>query len=191
MATLIIPGAAQVTIRSTCSGQDVVNVIGVQNTVGASPASILNSVKAAWEAPGGPLTQRTSLLTMEGYDYIDLGSATGPTGFLGSTKAGSQTGAIATMASSALITLGGGTRSRSQRGRMYHGPLTEAQINPDGRTLAPSSIISLNAAYEQFRVALNSATSDWIVLSRKNLIYTIIGQVSTSSIIATQRRRLR
>ncbi|AXH79415.1 MAG: hypothetical protein [Circular genetic element sp.] len=191
MASLVIPGAALVTIRALCSGRSVVNVIGVQNTVGTDPADVLANIKQAWEATSGPLSYRPVGLVMEGYEYTDLSSAEGPTGFLGSTKAGGITSQISTMASAALISLGGGTRSRSARGRLYHGPLTEEQVNADGRTLEATQQGYLNTAYENFRLALKSETSDWVVLSRLKSQYTVIGSVATSSIIATQRRRLR
>lgn len=192
MATLVVPGAAQVGIEMTCSGQPVWNVIGLN--IGATtdpPATVLAVVKTAWEAASGPLKLRSSLLTMVGYHYTDLRTATGAVGFLGSTTAGATSTTLSTMASSGLLKLSTGTRSRSQQGRLYHGPLGEAQINGDGRTLDPTFSGLLGTAYTTFLNALNSGGYPWAIISRKLSEFNDVDTASPAGIIATQRRRLR
>lgn len=191
MATLIVPGAALVTIKGTCSGQDVVNVIGIQNTVGTPGNTVLAAVKTAWEKAGGPLKLHTTAFTMTGYEYVDLSTINGQTATLGSTTAGGIGSPLSTMASAALIQLQSATRNRTKRGRLYHGPLGESQINTDGRTLDPASLAALLAAYTTFRNDLSSATQDWAVVSRKTSTYSPIASIGVSGIVATQRRRLR
>lgn len=189
--TLVIPTAVQIAIEMTCSGQSVYNVIGIDNDAGNTPAATLALVKTEWERANGPLKLHPDSLTMVGYHYTDLHTATGAVAFLGSTTAGGVVGPLSTMASSALIKLSSGTRSRSQQGRLYHGPLLESQINSDGRTLAAATLTALTTAYETFRVNVNAANMQWQILSRKNSSSVGVTSVSPSGIIATQRRRLR
>lgn len=191
MATLVIPQCTQVAIEMTCSGQKVYNVLGFTNAFGSTPSYILNLVKTEWERTNGPLKLHTTDVVMVGYHFTDLNTANGAVQFLGSGTTGGVTGALSTMASSALIKLSSGTRSRSQQGRLYHGPLAESQINADGRTLTSSYQTSLNSAYETFRVNMAAGNCGWQVLSRKNSSGAGVTAVSASTIIATQRRRLR
>ena len=192
MATLVIPGTVQVAIEMTCSGQPVWNVIHLDIADGIdTPTSTLNDVKTAWEAVGGPLKTRTTALAMVGYHYTDLRSTTGATAFLGSATTGAVVGALSTMASNGLVKLSSGTRARSGQGRLFHGPLAESQIQADGRTLDATFLTTLSTAYSGFRTAINVGSRRWVVASRKFLTKTEITSVGVSSIIATQRRRLR
>jgi hypothetical protein len=192
MATLVIPDTVQVAIEMTCSGQPVWNIIHLNGGGGfQTAATTLADVKAAWEVAAGPLKLRPSTLTMVGYHFTDLSSTTGAVGFLGSTTAGAGSATLSTMASAALVKLSTGTRSRSQQGRLYHGPLGESDINNDGRTIVGSSATNITAAYNNFRIAIGSGTRTWAVASRKLLVSTPITQISTAGVIATQRRRLR
>lgn len=191
MATLVIPQTVQVGIEMTCSGQPVWNVLGFTNAFGSSPTYILNTIKTEWERTNGPLKLRPTQLTMVGYHFTDLSSTSGAVQFLGSSTAGGVTTSLSTMASSALIKLSTGTRSRSKQGRMYHGPLGETQIDPDGRNIVGSYLTSLNTAYETFRVNMAAANVGWQILSRKNLYGTSVVTASASSLVATQRRRQR
>ena len=192
MATLVIPGTVQVAIEMQCSGQAVWNIIHLNIGDGLdTPTSTLNDVKTAWEATNGPLKIRPVGLSMVGYHYTDLRSATGAVAFLGSTTVGTDVGSISTMAACGLVKLSTGTRSRSQQGRLFHGPLTETVINSDGRTLSSTGLTPISTAYNAFKTAMNTGSRSWAVASRKNLTSTPIATVSPSSIIATQRRRLR
>lgn len=192
MVTLVIPDTVQVAIEMQCSGQPVWNIIHLSGGGALMPSgTTLSDVKTAWEAVGGPLKNHPSVLSMVGYHYTDLSSPTGAVAFLGSTTAGAISGNLSTMASSALIKLSTGTRSRSQQGRLYHGPMCEAQIAADGRNLEAGNQASLTAAYTQFLTAMNTGTRKWAIASRKNLVSTPIVTASASPIIATQRRRLR
>lgn len=191
MTTLVIPTTFQVGIEMVCSGQPVWNVLHFDNDAGSTPTAALTAVKNAWEATSGPLKTRSSSLQMVGYHYTDLGSATGAVQFLGSTTAGAVSGGLSTMASSALIKLSSGTRSRSQQGRLYHGPLLETQINTDGRQIDSTYLTTLNTAYGTFRTAMSTANMEWLVASRKLLTTASIASASCAGIIATQRRRLR
>lgn len=191
MATLIVPGAALVSIKGVCSGQEIMNVIGIQNTTGAAGLTVLTAIKAAWEKAAGPLSFRPTAFTMTSYDYVDLSTVNGQTATLGSTKAGGEASAISTVASAGLIQLQSATRNRTKRGRLYHGPLTEGQINADGRTLATAALNNFTAAYNQFRIDMETASSAWVVISRKTSTYSPIASIGVSGIVATQRRRLR
>lgn len=191
MVQLVIPGAVQVSIKMECSGQEVFNVIGVNGNFGENLTSVLTDVKTAWEAVGGPLRIKPSALRVVSYKAVAL-EPDGAIAEIGSTATGGlTTGTIATMASSALIILGGGTRNRSARGRLYHGPLHEGDINPDGRQLNTTFITAATAAYTQFRNQLNTSGNQWTVLSRKTSTAAPVESLSVAAIIATQRRRQR
>lgn len=191
MVTLVVPQTVQVAIEMVCSGQPVYNVLGFSNAFGSTPAYILNLVKTEWERTAGPLKSRTAALSMVGYHFTDLSSATGAVSFLGSTTAGAASTTLSTMASSALIKLSTGTRSRSQQGRLYHGPLCESQISTDGRQIEPTYLATLNTAYETFRLNMAAGNASWGIISRKNSSFSALTTASCAGIIATQRRRLR
>jgi hypothetical protein len=192
MTTLVIPDTVQVAIEAVASGQPVWNVLHFKmGGATPSPASFLATVKTAWEATNGPCKAHTTAYVMVGYHYTDLSSATGAVAFLGSTTTGALSAALSTMASAALIKLSTGTRSRSQQGRLYHGPLAESQINADGRTLDSTYATSIAAAYTQFLFAIDVGTITWAVASRKLLSSTSITSTGIATVIATQRRRLR
>lgn len=193
MATLVIPNTCQIAVEATCSGQPVFNVLHFYG--GASTffngGQVLDSFKTAWEKTGGPHKTKASNVTMVGYKFTDLSSATGATAYLGSTTAGGAGAGISTMAASALIRLTGGTRSRSGSGRLYHGPLRELEINTDGRTIETAAALALTTAYNTFKNDMAAAGLTWVVASRKNSTQAEVRSVQVSSIIATQRRRLR
>lgn len=188
---LVVPQTVQVGIEMQCSGQPVWNVLGFTNAFGSSPSYIMNLVKTEWERTNGPLKLKPSQVTMVGYHFMDLSSTSGAVAFLGSTTAGGVTTALSTMASSALVKLSTGTRSRSQQGRLYHGPLGETQIDADGRTIASTYLTNLSAAYETFRVNMLAGNTGWQIISRKNSTSTGVTQLSVSGLVATQRRRQR
>lgn len=191
MATLIINNAYLVAIRAESGGRKVTNVIGISAEF-SNVAAVAAAVKTEWLKAGGPITQRPSQYSMLGITVTDLSTADGDVFDLAVVGVGSITAAaLATNASCAIISYGGGSRSRSGNGRLYHGPLTEGQINSDGRTLATASITSMNAAYAQFNNNLKTAGFDWVVISRKLSKITQVGTPQTQSVIGTQRRRIR
>jgi len=193
MVQLIIPNAFQVAIEMTVSGQTIFNVIGIGGNFGTSNAEdVANLVKAGWEKEFSFLSQLTSDVKMVQYSVTDLATSDGAIFRLASNASGGLTASgISTLAASALIQLGSGTRNRSSRGRMYLGPLRETQINPDGRTLATATRTSIESAAEVFRLHITQADLTWSVLSRTQKSYSVITAFRVSDIIATQRRRLR
>lgn len=193
MTTLVIPRTLQIAIEGQCSGQPVVNVVHLRYPDGTfiNVADTLTTIKTEWERAAGPLKLKTTAFTMVGYKLTDLSTTTGATGYLGSTTAGAVAAALSTMASCALVRLGGGTRDRSGTGRLYHGPLREAEINTDGRTLDAPSAAAITTAYNTFKTNLAAVNLEWVVASRQDSTATPITTLAVSSIVATQRRRLR
>nr|CRY96761.1 hypothetical protein [uncultured prokaryote] len=191
MATLIIPDTFLVAIKAISSGQDNVAVIGIIQASGTS-AGVASAVKAAWEAAGGPLSKRPSQYQMDSYTVTDLSVANGSVVTLGSTAVGGiSTTSLSTNGACALVRFSAGTRSRSESGRMYHGPLAESQINSDGRTVDAATLTGLQSAYTQFQTSLAGGGNEMVVISRKYQSATLVSQISVSNIIATQRRRIR
>lgn len=123
---------------------------------------------------------------------MDIGDPNGAIASVPDTTAGAvTTGSLATNASCALVKWNGATRSKSSRGRLYHGPLTEAMINTDGRTLATATATAIQTAYNNFRDSLNDSGYALVVLSRKLSQAFDVSSSSVESVIATQRRRIR
>jgi len=190
MPTLIIPGAYQVSINAESGGQTVTNVIGVSGISGQA-TNIANAVLTALKISNGPLARHSTLYSLTSIRCVDLSSATGQVVEIAATGTGLSSGALATNASCAVVSLKGGTRSRSASGRLYHGPLTETAIQANGRTLEPTSATTIQGAYALFQGSLVSAGFDWVVLSRKLSIFTPVRNIGIDSIIGTQRRRIR
>lgn len=193
MATLVIPNTVQIVVEMNCSGQQVINVLHFTHAVGTftNGNEILAAFKTAWERLGGPLKIRSSLVTMVGYKFTDLGSLNGAVASLSSNVAGGGSAAISTMASAALVKFGGGTRSRSSSGRLYHGPLLEVDINADGRTMSPAAATAITAAYTTLDTEMAAQGLTLAVASRKNQTAFDVASIGTANVIATQRRRLR
>lgn len=189
---LVIPNCFQVSIEAVVGGRSVFNVIGVQNASGTA-AGAAAAVKTAWEAVGSPLRQLSSLVAVTNYHAVDIGSINGTIVDLPSTATGGVTASnsLATRGAAALIKWNGGTRNRSSRGRMYFGPIMEANINPDGATLGPASVTSFDGIFLNFRNSLNSSGYPLVVLSRTLSTAFPVTTHATESTIATQRRRIR
>lgn len=192
MAALIIPGAFRVAIEAESGGQPVTNVIGVSNGSGTA-AGAAAAVQTAWKVNGGPLAGLTPLYALLGFRAVDLGSANGSIAFIADNATGglASGGSKATNAASALVKWNGGTRSRSSRGRMYYGPLSETQINPDGRTLASTPLTSIGAAFTAFRNSLTASGYPLVVLSPTTSQAFPVTSSTVESVIASQRRRIR
>lgn len=190
--SLVIPNAFQVTIEGVCSGQAVDNVIGVTNPAGTA-AGAAAAVKAAWEVSTGPLHYQSNLYSVQNYHAVDLSSSMGTIADLASTGVGgnSTTPTISTMAACALVSWNGTSRSRSTRGRLYYGPLTESQVNADGRTLLAASQAAWVTMFNAFIASLNSASYPLAVLSRTLSTAFPVTTCAVESTIATQRRRIR
>lgn len=185
---LIVPDCFLVSMKGVSGGQDVVNVIGVR-APGNTALSVCTAALNAWKTAGGPLSKLPTQYSMVEVKAMSLASAEGEVATLGDASPGLLVGPLATNGSCALVTYGAGTRSKSQRGRMYFGPLREADINTDGRTLG--STAAWTSAFTAFRTALQGPNIEWVVISRKNSTYTPIVQIATQNVIGTQRRRIR
>ena len=193
--TLVIANAYQVVIEMSASGQQLINVIGILDETGEgddSPGLIGNYVKTAWEIANGPLAKMSSQVSMVGYHVTALSTETSPKGSVGSTTAGGLTGqSLNTLATCAVIKLSSASRSRSMNGRLYHGGLTESNVNDDGRTINGGHLTALTTAYANFKSSIDGSGVQWAVLSRKLSIATPVHETSVGGIIGIQRRRLR
>lgn len=191
MAQLIIPNTYRVAIEAVSGGQAITNVVGVSapsgNALGAATA-----VQTAWKVAAGPLTQLRPLYSLLGFRSLDLSSPNGGIAFVADTAAGTSGATTnSTNAASALVKWNGGTRSRSARGRLYFGPLAEAQIENDGRTLNAAARTAINTAFTNFRNSLSASGFPLVVISQVLAQTFPVTQNDTEPIIATQRRRIR
>lgn len=190
MAQLIIPDCFQVAILASSSGQVVCNVVGVQNASGTA-AGAAAAVQTAWKIASGPLANVSLTYQLSSFRAVDIGDPNGDIAVISDSTAGSATGSLSTNAACALVKWNGGNRSRSSRGRLYFGPLTEGQINTDGRTVSGGFQTSLAGAFTNFRTSLAGSGYPLVVLSRSLSQSFAITQHAVESVIATQRRRIR
>lgn len=185
---LIVPDCFLVAIKGQSGGQDIVNVVGIK-APGISADAVAGAVLGAWKTTSGPLTLLTNAYQLIEVKAMSLSSADGAVYAAAATGTGQAAGSLSTNAACALVTYGAGTRSKSTKGRMYFGPLTENAVNTDGRTLANAA--SFTTAFTNFKNALNNANYQWGIVSRKNSSFSPIVSINTQPIIATQRRRIR
>lgn len=191
MAALVVPNCFQVAIQMTAGGHVLENVVGVENSSGTASGAAA-AVKAAWEVASGPLTRLSSGVAVTNYHAVDIGSTTGAIVDLASTATGSSgSTSFSTRAACALVKWNGTNRSRSTRGRLYLGPIGEADINSDGATLVTASRTATITAFTNFRNSLAAAGYPLVVLSRKDSSATLVSSHDVETTIATQRRRLR
>lgn len=192
MGQLIIADCFQVTIAGASGGQDVVNVIGVKNGAGTA-AGAAAAVQTAWKVASGPLAALSSLYALKSFTAIDISSANGAIAVISDTTTGSMSGSpsLATNAACALVKWNGGTRSKSSRGRLYYGPIREADINSDGRTLDTTRKGVFSTAFDNFRASLSSGGYPLVVLSRQLSESFTVTSSAVEATIATQRRRIR
>lgn len=191
MPTLVIPGAYQVGIHMVVSGQEIVNVIGVMSDGFGAANQIADKVHAAWIAAGGPMSMLPNSVKLEKIKVTDLAGVNGEIFEKTATDAGKGTSPLGSLAATAVVRVGAGTRSRSGKGRLYFGPLQQAQLSADGRTLVPVQQTTIATGFQQFKTAVNTEGLQWAVLSRKLSVATPITNISVASVIGTQRRRLR
>jgi len=158
----------------------------------AASAAAAAAVKAAWEVASGPLANMSNLISMVNYHAVDIGSTGGTiTDLASSATGGLSTATLSTRAACALIKWNGSNRSRSTRGRLYFGPIREADIDPDGATVSSAIRTTFSTAFTNFRTSLSSAGYPLVVLSRKTSTATVVTQHAVETLVATQRRRIR
>lgn len=185
---LIIPDTYIVAIKGTSGGQDVVNVVGIRGT-GNTAISVATAVLGAWKVASGPMSKLPDAYRLVEVRAMDISSASGQVYSVPDNTQGTLSGALATNGSCALITYGSGSRAKSEKGRMYFGPLREVEINADGRTLVTPA--GWTTAMQNFKTAVEINNRKWVVISRKNSTATDISSMTTQTVIATQRRRIR
>lgn len=193
MTTLVIPRVYRVSIEAVSGGQDVINVVHVRGADDGLHVEATQAVRAAWKVASGPLAVLSSVVTLTGFRGMDLSALDGGIHEIADTSPGGTgyASGLATNAACALVKWNGGTRSRSTRGRLYYGPLAEAQINTDGRTIATASAASINTAFNNFRASLTAAGFGLVVVSRKLEAAYDVSSSAVETVIATQRRRIR
>jgi hypothetical protein len=192
MGQLVIPGCFHVSIEMVAGGRQVVNVIGVANS-GGTAAGAGAAVLAAWKVASGPLSRLSNFVAMTNVHAVDIGSSGGAIVDIPDTTVGGQTttNSLATRGACMLVRWNGSTRNRSSRGRMYVGPIREADIQADGATMDTTLLATWNTAITNFRSSLAGAGYPLQVLSRKTSTAYPVSTHGCESIIATQRRRIR
>lgn len=192
MSQLIVADCFQVQIKGKAGTQDVINVVGVENSTGTA-AGAAAAVQTAWKVANGPLSRLSAYYALQSFTAVDISSSNGAIAVVNDTSTGgvNSSHAFATAGACALIKWNGGTRSKSSRGRLYFGPIMEQNIDTDGRTVVSGSLTGFNTAFDNFRSSLSSSGYPLVVLSRTLSQAFTVSSSSCEAIIATQRRRIR
>lgn len=193
VAGVVITNCYRVAINMIAGGHPIVNVVHVEGSASGQQAAAGAAVLAAWKGAAHPMGYLSSLVAISSVVSMDLSSLAGGITTISDTTAGSisSTNSLATRAACALIKLNGGTRSRSTRGRIYYGPIMEAQIASDGATLNSGDITNLTTGFNNFLSSLATASFPLVVASAKLSTMTTVSSIAVETTIATQRRRIR
>lgn len=188
---LIIANTYSVAINATSGGRPITNVIGVQKS-GTTALAAAQAVLAAWTQSNGPVSQLPSQYVMSSVTAVDLSSADGQ---VAQVANGAQGGAsnvqLATNAACAVVTFSGGTRNRSSQGRLYYGPLSEGQIQGNGRMIEEQSRGGMQNAFNLFGASLGTAGFAHVVISRTHSTASVVTTRTVQSLLGNQRRRIR
>jgi len=193
LAGVVVPNAYRVGINMIVGGRAISNVICVLGSAPGQQVAAANAVLTAWKVASGPLARLSALVAMTDVEATDLSSLAGGIALIADATTGGNTAqsSLSTRGSAALVRWNTATRSRSARGRLYYGPLAEADINTDGATLTSASLSNFSAAFTAFRTSLGSSSFPLQVLSTKLAQVTSVGSQAVDATIATQRRRIR
>lgn len=192
MPPLVIANVYRCSVQAHSGSRPVDNVFGLQGSAGGQEVAAAAALKTAWTAAGGPLNMLPLAYVVDQYTAMDLTSATaGQAVATGAAATGGGSGDSATVAACALIKYNGGSRSRSTRGRTYFGPLTEAQVQTDGRSLSTAWINTIGGAWTIFKNSLSSSGFPLCVISVKLSQAFPVTSFVVEGTIATQRRRIR
>lgn len=190
--TLVISNVYRCSVNAVQGTRNIVNVFGLRGSAAGQEAAACAALQTAWKVSAGPLTRLRTEYTLQYFEAVDLSSTSGGIFRITDTTAGGlSTGSISTNAASALLKWNGNTRSKTSRGRTYFGPLDEASINTDGRTLASASKTAIGSAFTNFRSSLATSGFTLCVISRKEGASHDVTLQTVEDVIATQRRRIR
>lgn len=192
MAQVVIPRGYRVTIKSRVGSQQVVNVLHFLGSAPGMEQDAAQTMVAFWKSlDGGQTHLGNQAVTFEGVEAVDLSTLNGGIWWEADGTAGASTIQLATAGASALVQLNGQTRDRTTRGRIYLGPLREADVMQDGRTLMASAKNKVTTLVTDMRAAMAAEGFELQVLSRITSTMTPVTLVRVADIIATQRRRIR
>lgn len=192
MAPVVIANCYAATVKAVFGGQPILNTFHVQGTGPGQETAAATALQTAWKITGGPLGQFDNKYTLVEFEAVDLSSTSGGIAVIADTTAGTRAAqSTAGRQTAALITYNGTTRSRSQRGRTYLGPLYEPDIDVDGASLAAGVVTGLTARWTAFRTSLTGSNFPLVIASRKLMQSYAVTSFRVEPVIATQRRRLR
>lgn len=192
MAQVVINRGYRVTIKSRVGSQQVVNVLHFLGPTTGLEKDAAQTMFTFWKSnQGGQVLLGNTAVTFEGVEAVDLSSLNGGIWWEADGTAGPSTLQLATAGASGLVQLNGQTRNRNSRGRIYLGPLREADLQADGRTLTPSAQTRMGSIINDMRTAMGAKGFVLQVLSRATSTMYPVTLVRVAEIIATQRRRIR
>lgn len=192
MAPVVIANCYAATVKASFGGQPILNTFHLAGSGPGQEAAACAALQTAWKVASGPMTHFDNKYTLVEFEAVDLSSTTGGIWVIADTTAGARTTAsTAGRQTAALITYNGNTRSRSQRGRTYVGPLYEPDIDVDGASLVSTVVTQFNTRWTNFRTSLSASNFPLAIASRKLMQMYTVTQFRVEPTIATQRRRLR
>lgn len=192
MAQVVINRGYRVTIKSRVGSQEVVNVLHFLGNTTGQEKDAAQTMFTFWKSADGGYTHLgNQSMTFEGVEAVDLSSVNGGIWWEADGTALPSSLQLATAGAAALVQLNGQTRNRNSRGRIYLGPLREADLNADGRTLTASAKGRVNTLVTNMRTAMMTKGFELQVLSRATSTMYPVTLVRVADVIATQRRRIR
>lgn len=192
MAQVVVNRGYRVTIKSRIGSQQVVNVLHFLGQASGLEQEAAQTMSTFWKGTDGGLVYLgNNAMTFEGVEAVDLSSLNGGIWYEASNVPYLSAAQLATAGAAALVQLNGQTRNRNSRGRMYLGPVREADLASDGRTLASAAKTRVSDLVADMRAAMAVEGFELQVLSRATSTMFPVTLVRVADIIATQRRRIR
>lgn len=192
MAQVVINRGYRVTLKSRVGSQQVVNVLHFLGNAAGLEKDAAQAMFTFWKSlQGGYTLLGNNSMTFEGVEAVDLSSINGGIWWEADGTAYTSSLQLATAGAAALVQLNGQTRNRNSRGRIYLGPLREADLQGDGRTLVSTTKNRVSGIVNDMRTAMTAEGFDLQVLSRATSTMYPVTLVRVADIIATQRRRIR
>lgn len=198
MAFIPLPNGIKIEIKCRKNGAPVVNVVWATINVEIDLAVLGNLaevVRTWWDTSMQPLVAASLSLeeivctqwdVEDGAQYIEIVSP---------PLAGTATGGDLPSNVAAVTTFYTGFTGRSNRGRVYNGGQTDAQVV--GNTLQTTYVAGMLVAWAAFRTALNAEGFDHVVASfvtegapRVTGQSRVIIEYGMNNVVDTQRRRI-
>lgn len=197
MAALVIPNCLQVAISGT-QADGPWAIVNHWDIEAASTSAEGTAQSVLDEFVDQVLTHLTNTVTVSKAHYIDLSTATGPTGDVTYSGTGSTTGGVGVAPSppqvAYLMRLNTGGARGTRPGRIYLPGVRSDEVSNSG-DVTSGTVTTMGAAVNTWRNNVESDTDCSMCVAHRSGAsagtFSIVSSVVCEVPIATQRRRLR